>query len=92
MATVIPQRDLRNHNAQIMERVRIGESFVVTKDGVPIADVVPHVPTDRPPMFRPATDPLCWEPITDEGAAAWLADIRRGDDLFDHAPRDPWEH
>jgi prevent-host-death family protein len=38
----ISQRELRNDNAQIMRRVEAGESFVVTRNGRPVADVVPH--------------------------------------------------
>lgn len=45
MSTVIPQRDLRNHNTQFIERVVAGESFVVTRNGVPVADVILHIPT-----------------------------------------------
>lgn len=38
----IPQRQLRNDNAEIMRRVEAGESFVITRNGRPIADLVPH--------------------------------------------------
>jgi prevent-host-death family protein len=38
----IGQRQLRNDNAEIMRRVEAGESFVVTRNGKPIADIVPH--------------------------------------------------
>ncbi len=91
MSTVIPQRDLRNHNAQIIERVSAGESFTVTRDGIPVADVIPHVSGDRPPMFRRTADLPRWAPITRQDAAEWLADIRRMDAAFDQTPRDPWE-
>jgi prevent-host-death family protein len=42
MAESIPQRQLRNDNAEIMRRVEAGESFVITRNGRPIADLVPH--------------------------------------------------
>jgi len=38
----IAQRQLRNDNAEIMRRVEAGESFVITRNGRPIADLVPH--------------------------------------------------
>ncbi len=51
MATVIAQRELRNNNADILNRVEAGESFVVTRKGVAVADVVPHADRNAPPMF-----------------------------------------
>lgn len=45
----IGQRQLRNDNAEIMRRVEAGESFVVTRNGRPIADLTPHsAAKDRP--------------------------------------------
>jgi prevent-host-death family protein len=91
MGTSIPLRELRNHNAQIIERVKAGESFTVTRDGVPVADVIPHVTDDRPPMFRPAGDLPPWAPLDGGAAADWLAEIRGLDILLDQSARDPWE-
>lgn len=45
MPETIGQRRLRNDNAEIMRRVEAGESFIITRNGRPIADLVPH---DRP--------------------------------------------
>jgi len=42
MKTAIGQRELRNDNAEIMRRVEAGERFVVTRNGRPVADLVPH--------------------------------------------------
>ena len=42
MSVVIQQSGLRNDNAAVMRRVAEGESFVVTVNGRPVADVVPH--------------------------------------------------
>lgn len=47
----IGQRELRNDNAEIMRRVEAGEAFTVTRNGKPIADLVPH----RSDRKRPAT-------------------------------------
>lgn len=34
-------RDLRNHSADVLRRVERGEHLTVTKDGDPVAEVVP---------------------------------------------------
>lgn len=41
MATIIPQRELRNQNAAIMNAVAAGESFVITRNGTPVAELRP---------------------------------------------------
>jgi prevent-host-death family protein len=38
---VIPQRELRNQNAAIIAAVAAGESFVVTRNGTPVAELRP---------------------------------------------------
>ena len=42
MTTTINQRELRNDSGRIMRRVEKGESFTVTRNGTPVADLVPH--------------------------------------------------
>ncbi len=92
MSTTIPQRDLRNFNAQIVARVAEGESFVVTRDGVPVADLVPHVETDDPPIFVRIGDLTAWLRGGDYDRPAWMNDIRRSDEFMDDDPfHDPWE-
>lgn len=39
MNQIIGQRELRNDNADIMRRVEAGESFTVTRNGRPVADL-----------------------------------------------------
>ncbi|HUI03127.1 MAG TPA: type II toxin-antitoxin system prevent-host-death family antitoxin [Acidimicrobiales bacterium] len=41
MARVIPQRALRNDNAKVIDAVAEGESFVITRNGVPVAEIRP---------------------------------------------------
>ncbi len=41
MAAEVTQRDLRSHSGQIMEAVARGESFVVTRSGTPIGELIP---------------------------------------------------
>jgi prevent-host-death family protein len=89
VATRIAQRELRNNNAGILNRVEAGESFVVTRSGVPVADVVPHSELGGPPMF-PTTKDLAARRAG--GIAvdldAWLRDIRDGDEVMDDDPLD----
>ncbi|BBZ40969.1 type II toxin-antitoxin system Phd/YefM family antitoxin [Mycobacterium conspicuum] len=41
MARTIPQRELRNENAKVIEAVAEGETFVVTRNGEPVAELRP---------------------------------------------------
>jgi prevent-host-death family protein len=47
MPETIPQRQLRNDSGEIMRRVEAGESFVITRNGKPVADLVPHAGNPR---------------------------------------------
>lgn len=89
MATLIAQRELRNNNADILNRVEAGESFVVTRNGIAVADVVPHAERNAPPMF-PRTKDLAarrrasGQPTLDR--ETWLRDIRHADQVIDDDP------
>jgi len=41
MATEITQRELRNNSGEIMRQLDQGESFVVTRNGVPVGELSP---------------------------------------------------
>ena len=41
MARTIAQRELRNENAKVIEAVTLGETFVVTRNGEPVAELRP---------------------------------------------------
>jgi prevent-host-death family protein len=41
MARVIAQRELRNQNAKVIDAVAAGESFIVTRNGEPVAELRP---------------------------------------------------
>ena len=41
MTRTIAQRELRNDNARVIDAVAAGESFVVTRNGVPVAELRP---------------------------------------------------
>jgi prevent-host-death family protein len=51
VARTIAQRDLRNDNAKVMEAVTAGETFVVTRNGEPVAELRPLRPSR--PTFVP---------------------------------------
>ena len=42
-------RDLRNRGGEILKQVEVGRSFVVTRDGLPVAELKP---LDRKPLGR----------------------------------------
>lgn len=41
MSRTIAQRELRNDNAKVIDEVVAGESFIVTRNGVPVAELLP---------------------------------------------------
>lgn len=41
MAKTIPQRELRNDNAKVIAQVTAGETFVITRNGEPVAELRP---------------------------------------------------
>ena len=41
MARTIAQRELRNENAKVIDAVAAGETFVVTRNGEPVAELRP---------------------------------------------------
>ncbi len=51
MTTEINQRELRNSSGDVMRRVELGESFVVTRNGMPVAELTP-LRDERPRFVR----------------------------------------
>ncbi len=52
VATEITQRELRNDSGEVMRRLDQGESFLVTRNGVPVGELTPvrrrcFVPAER---------------------------------------------
>lgn len=47
MARTIAQRELRNDNAKIINAVAAGETFIVTRNGEPVAELGPLRPGRR---------------------------------------------
>lgn len=92
MSEVIRQSELRNDNARVMRRVADGESFVVTVNGRPVADVVPHRRDSGRRRYVPVAeiaDVFATVPASDP--AAWVSDLARAEtDLGPDEPTDPF--
>lgn len=54
MSQIIPQRSLRNDNAAIIKSVIDGETFIVTRNGVAVAELRPLDET-KPEIVSKAT-------------------------------------
>lgn len=79
--TTISQRELRNDNAEIIRGVERGESYTITRRGVPIARLEPvHQPVDLQ-CVRPATERLRFADLPRVDSPAPIATIL--DDLRD---------
>ena len=93
MGATISQRELRNDSGLIMRRVEAGETLVVTRNGTPVADLVPHrAEAEERPVFVPVNR------IADGVAVlgAWgVAEFERErtafDDAVDDVDVDPWQ-
>ncbi|MFI9817923.1 type II toxin-antitoxin system Phd/YefM family antitoxin [Saccharothrix variisporea] len=88
----IGQRELRNDNAEIMRRVEAGESFVVTRNGKPVADLVPHVSEGARPRRTLAEVQAEFRKLPPVDLDRWNADRRADDAVFgaDDPLDDPW--
>ena len=80
MSGSISQRELRNDNAEIMRRVEAGESFVVTRNGKPIASLVPLGTSKRLKTGREMQEEFRQLPPID--VEAWYRRRAEDDDFF----------
>ncbi|MEO7126525.1 MAG: type II toxin-antitoxin system prevent-host-death family antitoxin [Nakamurella sp.] len=77
----ISQRELRNDNAEILRGVESGESFTVTRRGVPIARLGPISDDADLPCVQPARRrlvPTAFTRIASDTATADVIDDLRG--------------
>ncbi|HVX45514.1 MAG TPA: type II toxin-antitoxin system prevent-host-death family antitoxin, partial [Mycobacteriales bacterium] len=92
MSVEIRQSELRNDNAAVMRRVAAGESFVVTVNGRPVADVVPHRRSSGRRRFVPVAElaeAFAADPAPDP--ASWRADLAAAEETFGpDEPTDPF--
>ena len=77
----ISQRELRNDNAEVIREVEAGESFTVTRRGVPVARLSPLGPGSDLECVRPGTRRLWSERVRPAGAVstAQVLDDLRGE-------------
>ena len=92
MSEMIQQSQLRNDNASVMRRVATGESFIITVNGRPVADVVPHRRASGRQRFVPTADLASALAATAQPSpTAWRADLATADGVFSpDAPTDPF--
>jgi prevent-host-death family protein len=92
MGQVIGQRELRNDNAEIMRRVEAGESFTVTRNGRPVAELIPHQ-ADRAVRRRTVGEVQAeFRRMTPVDSARWQRERTESDAVFgpDNPFEDPW--
>ena len=71
--TDVTIRDLRNHGGEVIDRVLTGESVVITRSGVPVAELVP-----LPPEGLDAASLLArWRSVPSMDVASFRADLDR---------------
>jgi prevent-host-death family protein len=89
----ISQRELRNDNADVIRRVMAGERLVVTRNGRPVADLVPHQADAERPRRTLGELQAAFRGLPPVDAREWREDIRRADEVFgpDDPLVDPWE-
>lgn len=84
MAESITQRELRNESGEIMRRLDQGESFVVTRNGVPVGELTPL----RRHRFVTAVEAVAIfkkAPAIDSGRFRADVDAWAGQDIVPHA-------
>ena len=93
MTVEIRQSELRNDNASVMRRVAQGETFVVTVNGRPVADVVPHRSDTGKRQFVPVSElaeAFASDPVPDP--KAWNSDLAAAEEIFGpDEPGDPFD-
>ncbi len=71
--SVVTIRDLRNHGGEVIDRVLTGESVVITRSGVPVAELVP-----LPPEGLDAATLLArWRSLPPMDVSSFKADLDR---------------
>lgn len=92
MKTTISQRELRNDSGEIMRRVERGESFTVTRNGTPVADLTPHdtSTTGRPRFVPVETIAAGTAALPNWGADLFIDELRDLDDAVDDRDIDRW--
>ncbi len=90
----ISQRELRNDSGVIMRRVEQGESFTVTRNGTPVADLVPHDAgaATAPRRFVPVEAiEVAAVALPDWGVRQFIEETTELDSVVDDRDIDPWD-
>lgn len=93
MSETISQRELRNQSGAVMRRVEQGETFTVTRNGVPVADLIPHDTSgpDRRQRFVPVDSIAAGVVRLPEwGVDRFRGELTQLDDTVDDHDIDPW--
>ncbi len=78
----ISQRELRNSSGEILRAVAAGKSFVITNNGVPVAELRPRASVnEKPSITRPArrVDPFTVPTRRIDGDPQAILDDLKGD-------------
>lgn len=70
----VPLRELNQQTSRVMARVEAGETITITKDGVPIGDIVPRGGSLGGPSYPFRTEPMGLLDIPDLGGPALTDD------------------
>ncbi|WP_020658019.1 type II toxin-antitoxin system Phd/YefM family antitoxin [Amycolatopsis benzoatilytica] len=92
MVRTIGQRELRNDNAEIMRQVAAGEEFIVTRNGTPVADLVPHRAEEAQPERTLGEIQEAFRGLPPMDSAEWRREREADDAVFGpDNPLDPEE-
>ncbi len=83
--TLVPVRELRNHTAEVIQRVRDGQDVTITANGVAVATLVPVRPMGRSTIGRADLISALRSKQADAGLRADLAALA-GDTTDDLGP------
>jgi prevent-host-death family protein len=82
MGDTIGQRELRNDSGAIMRRVEQGESFTVTRNGKPVADLVPHARAHDEPRRTVGELQNLFRELPTVDSRRWRAERENADEVF----------
>lgn len=82
MPESIGQRQLRNDNAEIMRRVEAGESFVITRNGTPVADLIPHADNPKRPRYTGREQQEFFRTLPPMDVEQWYRERDEADQFF----------
>lgn len=73
MSTIVNVHEAKTHLSRLLERVRAGEEFILTKAGKPCARLVPLEPREerQPGLVKGRITDAFFEPLPEEELKAW---------------------